>query len=1081
MRLTCFLLFVLCGHLPVSAQLTTAHIGGTVKSANGEWIVGAVIRLIHQPTGTVYQTRSVNRGSFYIDHIIPGELFSLTVSHMGYRVVLSDSLDIPLENTVPHDFILQPTHAWLDSVTVGAIRNPLTDKIMANRIAGETIRFLPGAGRQLNAYIKLLPLANTTQGGEGISLAGQNNRYNLLYVDGAVNNDAFGLSASGSNGEQAGISSLSIEAVEQLQVSVSPYDASIGNFTGGSIHAITKNGTNQPKTSLYTFRRTGFPSGLNSIGSFRQPTERSYAAVTGISLQGPLVRNRFFYFINAESEQGLYTNQYDFTTYKGNTKNPEIIKLLMHTLRGNYGYAAGDYRIVTNNFYASRMLIRFDWNLNARNRIAFSNRFANGRKTYTNPSDESIIHFSNDGFRLNTVSNTTTLEWKNVTGKKSANKLLLTYSVTHDQRGSIEQDFPRVRINDGDGALIFGTDINATRNVLRQKKWTLLNKFSFLSGRHLFTVGVDAEYVRIQNAFIQNTFGNYTYASMADFLQYKHPSAYRVAWTGADYSGNQPSAGNFSVWRSSFFFNDEIRILPQLLIQVGIRTDKYQFPDAPLTNDFINQTAMPIFSRYWPTAGTRSGESPKIPLSLSPRLGFQLQLNRINLLLLGGAGIFSGKVPLVWPGGVYQHNGQNNNGYAADNRQLQKIFFRSEPGSQWTLAETGGGINQQTVNLIAASFSMPKIMRVSLGFRKKINAEWTLDMNGMLTINLQEIAYTNLNILPPSDTAAGPDQRLIYPVANNAKIPLYPDGSNPYEYVILLRNQAGNKGYSKQITTSLSRQSKQGWFAEISHSFGKSYSLHDGTASVNVSQWRFTERIHGRNYNNLSESDFSAGHKLSMWTGKKFFHGRRKEFVRVSFRYSGQSGQPFSYVYSGLSMTRDDGPYGSYDLVYVPTQEELAAMVFLPNRVDGIVYSVEQQKDALNRYINNNVYLKSRRGNYAERNGSRSPFTHQLDVKFSKEIKMNLGETKWNVQLSLDIANIGNLINKNWGIKYMVPFNQAPVIEFAGYTGTSNPVPQYRADPAGLQKVPWVMDRSGTGPSASFWSCELGLRITSTR
>ena len=349
----------------------------------------------------------------------------------------------------------------------------------------------------------------------------------------------------------------------------------------------------------------------------------------------------------------------------------------------------------------------------------------------------------------------------------------------------------------------------------------------------------------------------------------------------------------------------------------------------------------------------------------------------------------------------------------------------------------------------------------------------------MFSKNLSEIKDTNINLLPATDSASGADKRFVYTLIDNGKIPLTTNRTNPYDYIILLSNQTKQIGYAQSFTSSLIKRSVTGWNMELQYTYNRSTTVNEGTSSVNLSQWRFMESVNGRNNLPLSVSDFSGGHKILAWVSKQYPFNNQKMNFHISIIYTGQSGSPFSYVYGNMSMVRDDGPYGNYDLLYIPSANELSSMVFLPNTINGKIYTPDQQKDALEKYLQADPYLKTHRGKYAERNGSRTPFTHRIDIKMKQDIKLRIGKQRYTIQLSFDILNAGNLINPNWGLQYTVPFDHFALIDFAGYQATGNLIPQYRFNPEFLyKKSPWEINTTGLPAYSASWSSEVGLRIT---
>lgn len=1068
--------------LPVSvlAQNTTGSLGGTVKTIKGEALAGASVKLVHEPTGTVYYAVSGKKGNFHIDNISPGGPYLPEASFAGFLPDKKDAVYINLGEEPYVDFRLAIASVSLKNITVSAAikNNRIRKSGPAIFITKEKIENLPSAGRNLYDYLRAIPQARLSGGNEGaVSFAGQNNRYNAFYVDGALNNDVYGLTASGTNGGQSGTAPLSVDAIDQFQVALSPYDVSVGNFTGAGIHAITRSGTNQTEGSVYHFFSNRQLAG-KAVPNSGQTDFATH--LSGMRLQGAFTQNKLFYFMNLEIQRDRYPKPFDFSQYIGDTKDRNRIGILANTLRSAYHYDAGSFQDDPESVNADRVVMRLDWNMNKRNRLSVSNRYTAAQRINTNAADAGTIHFSNDGFLLNSVTNSTSIEWRSVIANNRSNKLIATFTSVMDDRGPLGKAFPRVRINDGEGAIIFGTDNSSTINLLTQKNWTLFDKYDFVSGKHHISLGLDAEYHAVNNAFIQNSFGNYTYASLGDFLTNQHPSAYQLGFSLVDDHNDDhtAAAAKFSVMKTALFINDEIRISDKFSMHFGIRADRYRFLNQPYGDDSINLVYLPAFSGYYDIQNTRSGAAPAIPMSVSPRTGFMYHNENNTIIIRGGAGIFSGRVPLAWPGGIYHNNGVFVGGYSANIQQLRGIRFRPDPYKQWTTTETAASINKEPLNLMSKQFIMPVLFRTSLFIDKKISKRWSVNMEAIFSKNLSEIKYTNINLLPPTDTASGPDNRFVYTAVNNGKIPLPANGNNPYAYVILLGNDKNHTGHAESVTASITGKTATAWNMEISYTLGRSTAVNEGTSSVNVNQWRLMETVNGRNDLKPSVSDFSTGHRIFAWISRQYAFTGKKMYFSISLTYTGQSGSPFSYVYGNRSMTRDDGIFGAYDLLYIPAQEELANMIFLPNTINGNNYTSQQQKDALETYLQNDPYLKDHRGGYAERNGSHTPFTHRVDVKLKQDIKLRIGRAFYDLQISFDIFNAGNLINPNWGFQYIVPFDHFALVDFAGYRGAGDLIPQYRFNPGLLHTNPWKINPSPVPAYASRWSSQLGLRLT---
>lgn len=1064
------------------AQTTTSSMGGSVKTNTGEPLVGATVTVTHEPTGTIYRVQSRNGGRFDVNNLNPGGPYSVEVSFINFTNEKKSDIYLTLGDVYRVDFALASKASNLGNVVVTGLRKT-TDASgkggTETTVGRDKMANLPTVGRNIYDYLRAVPQAKLVNGTEGaISIAGQNNRYNAFYVDGAINNDVFGLAASGTNGGQASISPISIDAIDQFQVVISPYDAAQGHFVGGGINAITKGGTNKTEGSVYYFLQNQNLAGKTPTGLKEKATKlNNFSKKTyGFRVGGAFVKNKLFYFINVDLQRDIRPQPFDFNSYAGNTKDLTILNNLANTLRTNYGYEPGGFQDNTEEVKADRIAARIDWNISDKHKLTLSNRYTKGERLNTSSSSTGTINFYNNGYSFPTRSNSTSAELKSVVGRNATNKLLITFTDVSDDRRPLGQDFPRVRINDGSGAIVFGPDNSSTVNLLTQKNWTVFNEFKFTAGKHGLKVGVDWEYSDVFNAFIQNTFGNYTFPNLNAFLTNAAPSAYTYGFPQVDNGkgDNTNAAAKFKYASGSLFIQDEYRANDNLTLNFGIRADYSKFLSKPWEDVYTNTVAIPKFSQYWDLKGAQSGATPKVPISFSPRVGFVYKIPDENMTVRGGFGLFVGRIPLVWPGGVYNNNGIFIGGYTANTTQLALIRFRNDPNNQWKPSEVGAGVTKGPLNLVSSEFKLPKIFRASLAVDKRFGDGWSGTLEGFFSKNINEINYTNINLLPPVGKAVGPDTRNVYSTVNNAKIPINADGSNPYDNAILLSNNTDKTGFAYGTTVTLTKRTRTNFTFEVNYSYGNSFTLNEGTSSVNLSQWRFMETVNGRNYITRSISDFSAGHRIFAYLSKKFEYANKSLATTITLAYTGQSGSPLSYVYGSGSMTRDDGLAGGNDLIYVPTAGDLANMTFVTG--GGVTAAPDVQKAALNNYIQNDEYLRNRRGQYAERNGSRLPFTNIVDLKIAQDFNIMVAGKRYQFQLTYDVFNLGNLLNRDWGRQYFQSNDQFSLVQFAGYKSATDLTPTYRFNPN--VTTAWGVSTSTNAAYAARWISQIGLRFT---
>ena len=1087
-KISGILMFLLAIAFFAAAQVTTSSINGNVKTSKGDALAGATITATHVPTGTIYRVASRTGGRFSIANMNPGGPYTIVISFVGLTEARKDDIYLNLGETSTQDFVMTDKNATLTEVVVSGRRGlPPSGKGGTEvNISRERIASQPSVGRGLADFLRLTPQAKLTTADGGVSIAGQNNRYNSFYIDGAVNNDVFGLSNSGTNGGQAAINPISIDAIDQFQVVISPYDASIGNFIGGGINAITKSGTNQFKGSMtYVFRNENF-AGRAPVPSIKPGTFNIYERpklnpfknqIGNISFGGPIVKNKLFYFISGEIERNTRPQPFNFSDYRGNTANVGDINNLGSYLSSKYGYNAGGFLDNPEKVNADRISAKVDWNINDNNKLTVSYRYVKGLRYNTSTSSSTAINFYNDGFIFPTKTNSLSAELKSSFAKGASNRLLLTLTSVNDDRNPLGANFPRVRITDGSGAIIFGPDNSSTQNLLTQKNFSLVDAFKIIAGKNIITFGTDNEINKAYNVFIQNTFGNYTYANLTDFYNNAKPTNYQRGFPLLDnvLNDNSSAAAQFNTLRIGFFINDEIKVSDRLTLNLGLRADKTEFLTKPITDNYFNDSALAVYSQFYDMHGARSGQTPNIPFSISPRLGFTYKMDDEGVVVRGGLGLFTGRIPLVWPGGIYNNNGVSVGSYSVTN---PNITFRPDPLNQYTSQDVGVGITKGSLNLISKDFKLPKLFRTSFAVDKKYGNGWTTTFEAIFSKNINEIYYTNFNIQPPQFTSVGPDNRKVYsPTSANVKVNLRPASAtifNPYDNGLLLINNPDRKGYSYSLTFAIEKAFRNGFAFNANYTYGNSMVVNEGTSSVNLSQWRFMETVNGRNNIGLSISDFDLAHRITAAVSKKFTYAHKALATTFSLFYTGQSGAPFSFVYNG-SPNRDFATGETNDLIYIPTATDLQGMSFVTNTVNGVAYTAQQQKDLLEGYIQGNKYLNKHRGQYAERNGSRLPFTNLLDLKVQQDFNVKMGGRVYQLQLMYDVSNFTNMIDKDWGKTYFLSNDQYALISFAGYTSATNLTPTYRFSPQ--TGKPWGVNTSTVPGYSARWLSQLTVRL----
>jgi hypothetical protein len=1086
------LTFVACFSFIATAQNTTGSLSGVVRASNNEPLIGATVTAVHEPTGSIYRTQTRTGGRYDMSNMNPGGPYVITTTYVNFTTEEKKDVYLSLGEAFRADFVLKSSAEKLENVTVTASSKKSTTFSgkggTETFIGRDKVNNIPTVGRNLQDFLRYTPQAKLTAADGGISIAGQNNRYNGFYIDGAVNNDVFGLSNSGTNGGQTSTPPISIDAIDQFQVIVSPYDASIGNFTGGGINATTRSGTNKTQGSVYYFYRnenlagetpTGPKSAATKLASFDNKTY-------GFRIGGPIIKNKLFYFFNGELQRDTRPQPFAFSGYRGNSNRDSINKLINY-LGTAFGYDPGTFEDNPEQIQSNKIAAKIDWNINANHKLALSYRYNNSERENTSASSSTRVNFSNNGVFFPSITHSASAELKSNFGKNKSNRLLVTFTNVNDDRGTLGSPFPRVTLFDGAGQIILGTENFSNANLLKQQNIGLIDFFKFNKGKHSFTVGTDNELSKSYNVFIRDNYGTYEFTNLTSFLQNQRPSRYTRSFSlvdGGKVTGdNTAAAAEFTTLRLGGFVNDEIKVSDNFTITLGVRADWTTFLTDPKTDQFFNDTALPAISRHYDMQGARSGQISDPKISISPRVGFTWKAPEENVTIRGGLGLFTGRVPLVWPGGVYNQNGVSVGGVDLSGSAVPTNFrFVADPFNQPNAADLGQGINNKgQVDLITKDFRLPKLFRTSLGFDKRIGQGWTLTLEGIFSKNINEIYYQNVNILPPTLKSTGVDVRNVYSASGNpTRIPMRSNGSNPYQgNIFLLSNNKGDKGYSYTFTFTVDKAFRNGFAFNANYSYGQSQVTNEGTSSQNNSQWRFMETVNGRNFVPLSTSDFDLGHRVNAYISKEFTYFKKMMSTTITLTYNGQSGNPFSYT-SNRAITGDNGPNETNDLIYVPTAAQIAsgAYIFVNNTpvAGGPTFTPAQQQAAFEQYISNDKYLSKRRGQYAERNGARLPFTNILDLSIRQQFNVKVGKQRYGIEVRYDVANFTNMLNRDWGRQYFLSNDSYQLVRFAGFqTGTTTPTFQF--DPNNNTRTPWGISSSVVPNYTARWVSQLGFRF----
>ena len=1107
--------------LPAGAQgVTTASMFGRILDAEGEPLIGANVAAVHEPSGTLYGNSTDLDGYFRIPGMRVGGPYTVTVSYTGYEPAVSDGISLALGERFQYNAALRDAAVELAGVEVVSDRSAIFSGDRTGQetvIDEETIEALPTITRSLADFTRFNPLANVREDDDGfaVSLGGQNERFNTLYIDGAVNNDAFGLSDSGTNGGQTGAQPISIDAIEQFVVSVAPFDVRQSGFAGGAVNAVTRSGTNDFEGSAYwltrseAFTRNGAFANEDGV---RFPEVAEFDANTfGARFGGPIVEDKVFFFVNAELQRDDIPQPFDLANYEGDA-DAATIDALRARLRESDGFDLGPFDNNTSSLESEKYLAKLDVNLNEANKLSVRHSYVAIDNLEARSSSNNFLGFQTGSEFFVSRTNSSAIELNTLIGNSMSNNLTVGATFVRDDRDQFGQNFPEVNLQDGEGNLRFGGERFSSANLLNQDVVTVTNDFQLFRGKHNLLFGVNFEYFSAGNLFIRENFGYYQYDDGQYDVVAADGSRSEVGLTGVDrflgeyddfFAGadsvflddlfvtaenfnnasqfdrsfslvddrtgdDSEAIADFRQVNLGFYVQDDIQLTEDFGITAGLRLDVPIWPtDVPVNEAFNDTTVQRLEGAGYDLRGARTGQFVEPSLLLSPRVGFTWDVTGDNTTQLrGGVGVFTSRIPLVWPGGAYNNYGLNVGGTRrfdatpfigdVDNLPFGPDRANLEPSGQ--------------IDLFAEDFKLPQVLKFNIAGDQLLPGGFVATLEGVFTKNFNSPRYQSVNLRPSTENLnGGPDQRPLFDVGDEID-PQYTRG------VYLASNT--NKGYAYNIAASVSGDIAAGLSGNVGYTWGDSYSLFDGTSSQNSSQWRGYYNVDGRNeeLDDPQRSFFAAGHRVfaQVAYSLEYLDGFR---TKVSLFYNGQSGNPYTYVVGASNRNFvNDGGFSFNEVIYVPASQSDINLV--ETEVDGRVVSAAEQWAALDAFIENDPYLRDRRGAYAERNGNFALFEHQLDLRVLQDFGLTVGDKRHAFQVSFDVFNVLNLLNQDWGKVYNTGFGTYAPVFLEDIDGDN--VPSYTVTDDIIENPEFVPFEDNLVVSgrirSSRWNGQLGLR-----
>ncbi|RBL93144.1 TonB-dependent receptor [Chitinophaga flava] len=1029
------------------AQITTSIVTGKVSDPSGQAIPGVTVVVVNTSTGIKNGTQTNSDGRYIVPNLNPGGPYTITVSFIGYKKEVKENVNLGL-GSISYNFKLQEESTALSEIVVTGNTGSKTG---GTKIGQEQIKSLPTLSRSLQDLTKVTPQSNNN------SFLGTNYRYNNVTVDGAINNDAIGFSpslggqsaTSGQPGSSTRTNPVSLDAIQDVQVLLAPFDVKVGNFLGGSVNAVTRSGTNEVHGSVYGYGRNASMIGKNKIGDGSKLPSDFHEYQTGVRVGFPIIKNKLFFFTNEEITRRVDPVILAAGSADGGGVLTEKDANDITTLMKSYGVdpgTAGNTSIYSNS---NKFFNRIDWHINSKHQLSVRNNTITSEATNLE-RDQQNFRFKGIDFKQVNNQSSTVAELKSNFNNNLSNSLILGYSNIHDYRDPLSDPAtPQIQIKGRTpGSTIFlGTDREASIFNMKQKTFEVTDNVTIFKGNHTITVGTHNEFYNITYGFVNSWNGRLDYNSVEDFLA-NNPSRvrgnYNYANNSRDFIWNNPPA-QFKVNLLSLYGQDEIQITDRFKITPGIRLDYTGIPNKQPLSD--KTTKAPVDANYGTTYTYTKPQDIKNNflnnVQISPRLGFNYDIKGDNSLVLrGGTGLFTGRIPFAWLGYAYYNNGVT---YGAYDQKSSTPFVNgplpaakpSPNGIADFAAQNGVKVNDPAgatqVDLIDNNFKMPQVWRSSLALEYNTRDQWKFSIEGIYTKVVKDLMFQQINLVD-NPTYYAYDVNKQQPIFSGKKInPLY---TNAY----LLSNT--DKGYRYSITGQISKSFPFGLNFMTAYTYGQAKDLTNGIRNSMESNWQLNQALNPNNPG-LAYSNFDIRHRIVATVGYKQDWGTKGKWVsNFSAFFNTSSGLPYTY---GFVNTTIQGTPQQVSLAYIPKDVAEATNFFTD--IAGGKTAAQQANDFMN-YVSSDKYLNGRKGQFTERNGGRTPWNTQADFRFSQDFNFKPRKTMHTLTLTYDIVNVTNLLNKDWGVQYFSPntFNSSASVGLTPTGKVVNNYPTYKFD-----------------------------------
>ena len=1037
------------------AQITTSALTGKIADSKGEVLPGATVQAVYKPTNATSAVNTNAEGRYTLVNLTPGGPYEITITFVGYKTEKYNDVYLKLGETAKVDVSLNEESQQLTEVVVSGANQEAIEKVgTGTSVSREQIQTLPTLSRSFSDFTRLTPQSSNN------SFAGTNFRYNNITLDGAINNDAIGFSPSlgglsgtaNQPGSSTRTNSFSLDAVQQVQVQIAPYDVSIGNFTGGNINAVSRSGSNTITGSVYGFGRgAAITANYNGPGKLADPSINSsyYDYQAGFRLGLPIVKDKLFWFTNEEitrnsvpqfypaNAQGYFMNQTvdqldasrngaagtptasqpygSMSIADAITAKLESLPTSQYNTTGGYNPGAtGNYNIYSKSV---KFFNRFDWVINQNHSLAIRN---NSIISEASNLDRTTLEFQfgNYDFAQKNTNISTVAELKSRFGSNASNSLIVGYTDIKDRRdplGSVI--FPQMQINGlSGGDVLVGSNREAGIFNMRQKTFEFTDNFKYFTGNHALTFGTHNEFYKINYVFINSWNGRFDYNTLDDFLA-DHPARIRALYSNTDNSratllNNSPAKFNVSL--TSLYAQDEWTI-NNFRLTYGLRADLPLLPTGPNGTRRSELTADPAnygTTYSYGTPGSQVSTNYFGKPYVSPRIGFNYDVKGDNSIVLrGGSGLFTGRIPFAWLGYTYVNNASTFSQIDYKPSTAAAAPAQVIPTDPSTFAAYNTNVakspaNRTELDLLDKNFSLPRMWRSNLAVDLQLGGGYKLTLEGLYTKTIKDLYIKQINLKDSAFYASydANKQQPLYINAGHTGNRVY----NNFTSIYLVTNT--NQGYRYQLTAQLSKSYPFGLSFMAAYTYGQSKDILNGIRNSPESGWQLNQALNPNNPG-LTYSNFDIRHRIIATVQYKKTWGESGTSY-VSLIPTFQSGSPFTYVIKSNTLT---GNGQQVDLFYIPKLSGNASEVNPYGLTDA-------QKTAFNNFIDGDTYLSKHRGEFTQRNGARTPWNNSMDLRLMHDINFKVGGGKTNtLQITLDVINFSNLISKYWGVYYYTP------------------------------------------------------------